>query len=270
MSKRPSKVPTLEPSRKRIERAKHHLTEFKRDIESRGANREYGVFPEGDEKTGEQVLRAKLPFDLRLTWGLMVGDVTHSLRSALDNLIWQLVLANGRDPTFQRNSFPIFLDVAKYGADIGTSLAGVRRDAATHIEGLQPYHARNAPEHEPLWLLHDLDNWDKHRVPNMALIDIMVARFRLLEDSTQVDLRSIVEKGMRKGPFQDGAEVARFSLPEIPPKPPFNVGVEYQFDARIAFEQGGPGKGHPVLDFLDALTVLIDQTVNDFAVYFPP
>jgi hypothetical protein len=31
-------------------------------------------------------------------WGVIIGDVVHNLRSALDHLVWQLTLANGNIP----------------------------------------------------------------------------------------------------------------------------------------------------------------------------
>jgi hypothetical protein len=32
-------------------------------------------------------------------WGVIIGDVVHNLRSALDHLVWQLTLANGNIPS---------------------------------------------------------------------------------------------------------------------------------------------------------------------------
>jgi hypothetical protein len=46
----------------------------------------------------------KSPPPLRL--GVIVGDVAHNARSALDHLVWQLVILNGATPS-QDNAFPM-------------------------------------------------------------------------------------------------------------------------------------------------------------------
>ena len=59
------------------------------------------IVAESDPNTGDQVfkfrVRAPIPVDL----SLVIGDAVHNLRSALDHLAWQLVLANGQTPTTQ-------------------------------------------------------------------------------------------------------------------------------------------------------------------------
>ena len=105
---------------------------------------------------------------------LLVGEVLHQLRSALDHLIGRLEAANGRE----RESgfeFPIFWDRGRFKREGFQRFQGVSTGAADVIERCQPYH-RPAPSYKdhPLWILHDLNNTDKHRViiPTKAAITV--------------------------------------------------------------------------------------------------
>jgi len=95
---------------------------------------------------------------------LLVGEVLQNLRSALDHLIGELERGNGlnKDSQFE---FPIFWDAARYKRESSKKVRGVPAAALAVIEKSQPYH-RPAPSYKdhPLWILHDLNNADKHRV----------------------------------------------------------------------------------------------------------
>jgi hypothetical protein len=95
---------------------------------------------------------------------VVVGEVLQNLRSALDHLIGDLERGNGmqRDSEFE---FPIYWDGARYKKESPRRIKGVPAAAAAIIERNQPYH-RRAPSYKdhPLWILHDLNNADKHRV----------------------------------------------------------------------------------------------------------
>jgi hypothetical protein len=43
------------------------------------------------------------------TWSIIIGEMVHNLRSALDHLVWQLViLETSEQPVGDRTQFPIF------------------------------------------------------------------------------------------------------------------------------------------------------------------
>jgi len=62
----------------------------------------------------------------------------------------------------------------KFEARAPDALAALKPDEISFIEGLQPYHAfaptrdSQAVQHHPLFVLEDLWNRDKHRLPNLA------------------------------------------------------------------------------------------------------
>jgi hypothetical protein len=108
---------------------------------------------------------------------VLIGEVVHHSRSALDHLVWQLVIANGRQPG-PHNEFPIFHSVpSRRRPNDVTALErrveGVSPAAIAVIESLQPYH-RAVPEQDPLWLLHKLNIINNHRLLIASIADASV------------------------------------------------------------------------------------------------
>src|SRR5262249_39588837 len=93
------------------------------------------------------------------------------MRAALDYLIWQLVIVNGKTPA-PSNMFPICRDVAGFVRHRGRgSLQGLSPSDEALVDSLQPYH-RGQPDCDlaPLWILNQLANIDKHRMPTLAVL----------------------------------------------------------------------------------------------------
>lgn len=97
---------------------------------------------------------------------LLLGDALQNLRSALDYLVWELVISAGNKPG-ERNQFPVcstrksFKDACK-----GKRLDGLDVKAIYIIEGLQLYYLLEAGiglEHSSLAILDQLVNFNKHR-----------------------------------------------------------------------------------------------------------
>jgi hypothetical protein len=98
-------------------------------------------------------------------WALILGDAVHNARSALDVLVYQLVLLNGKRPT-KRTQFPIYDSppTQRQRQTIDANLKGVQSDHAKRIRGMQPYKRPKAAESWKLATLGALDNIDKHRL----------------------------------------------------------------------------------------------------------
>lgn len=119
--------------------------------------------------------------------GLLIGDALRNMRSALDNLAFALSSSytNPLSDEFANSSeFPIFGDEDRQGNSgvgeakftavdrrgdpaRGSGLAKIRGwppDAKTIVEGLQPYKRGQDFRSDPLWVLHELDRLDKHRL----------------------------------------------------------------------------------------------------------
>ena len=98
-------------------------------------------------------------------YSVAVGEIAHNLRSSLDHLVWQIVIANGGIPD-HKNAFPIALKENDYRAPSKPKLRRLTDDQRQTIEGLQPFRDDvNIGPH--LWMLHVICNIDKHRHLNV-------------------------------------------------------------------------------------------------------
>ena len=126
--------------------------------------------------------RGEHRFDIEPRWspkaalriGVMIGEIVHDLRSALDNLVWQLVILNGQVSPDRGHSFPLwskepseaFADLSRRPSSDSRQperrgpLFGVSDEATAIIKACQPY---TRPDLVGLARLDALWNMDKHR-----------------------------------------------------------------------------------------------------------
>ena len=96
-------------------------------------------------------------------WSVKFGEILYNLRSALDHLVSQLLLANGQEPNRQ-NAYPIVNDESKWSSN-KDRLKGVLPSVETIVERLQPYTGGLYLPFDvrAFWTLHTLCNIDKHQ-----------------------------------------------------------------------------------------------------------
>ena len=107
--------------------------------------------------------------DVPIEWSVRIGEILHNLRSALDHLVWQLVLSNKQKPG-SNNEFPICSDREKWDKPGDSQLKGVGEEAKKIIRGFQVFTGgRNLPFDVGVFrTLHKLCNFDKHRHLNLC------------------------------------------------------------------------------------------------------
>jgi hypothetical protein len=82
---------------------------------------------------------------------IVMGDCIQNLRSCLDYLVWELVLANGGTPG-RNNMFPICGTLESFEQQLKRQrLDGTAHEALVEIRNLQPYHKREHFEQTILW-----------------------------------------------------------------------------------------------------------------------
>jgi hypothetical protein len=102
-------------------------------------------------------------------FGVLIGNVLHNLRSALDHLVWQLVLLNGGAPLAGAggNTFPIY-DAPQQRPFLVVPPSGLRGVKPYHrafIESVQPYKVSpNDVSRNALRVLRELSDTDKHQL----------------------------------------------------------------------------------------------------------
>jgi hypothetical protein len=153
--------------REKIFRAEEHLAPIKTSIEA--CLDKCHVISERDPDVTTFRFTLNLPTpDLRLS--IMIGECLHNLRSALDHIVWQLVLVNTQTP-IKENMFPVCETVDGFNRQASRQrLHGISVAAQTLIEGLQPYAAGYPVHLHPLWVVNQLNNIDKHRALVLAAV----------------------------------------------------------------------------------------------------
>ncbi len=158
--------------RARLDRAHDHVQTVTHEL--RRWLDVHAPFPtdELDPTTGSNVVRAALSEEIPAAWGPLIGDALHNLRSSLDHLAFALTVANtqGSLPaTLERScEFPIFSTEERFQKSAGRAVGGIAEDARRVIADLQPYQRGKDFGIDPLWLLHELSNIDKHRRPALT------------------------------------------------------------------------------------------------------
>jgi hypothetical protein len=166
----------------KIERAKEHLDALRRET-GLGIGApipdayRIPMRLEYEPSSGDHVFRATatIPEDAVRRVGILVGDIAHNLRSALDHLVWQLSLVRtkGREPNkpkiiqfpIQDSPPPKLTDKRRFLEN--GALYKLRPEHRAIIYEHQPHQGHFDERHvflHPLARLRELSNHDKHQV----------------------------------------------------------------------------------------------------------
>lgn len=226
------------------------------------------VRAEFNPKTQKQVhrLRVEGPESPPHDWGVLIGEIAHNLRSALDGLTWQLALLQTDTPA-SRTQFPVFRirrtkrkgpgkNLIPHFEDGGRNMIrDLSRPHQAVIEGLQPYKRRRgvrvSPSYHPLYLLSEINNADKHRT-----LQVAATTTGAFEIASSGDLSSFTGvRGIRV--LKDGAK-----LFELAP----DVTMHPHFVPVISFWEGCEAvKPLPVCGTLGLISRTVSNVVESFA-----
>jgi hypothetical protein len=211
-----------------------------------------------------------------------IGNVLFNLRSALDHLACQLVIANGGVPEFVTpplTAFPVWAErLTQNGGIKDLRIAGgVSPQVLAKVEGLQPYNRPDDPTLDPLWILTELNNIDKHRlllVVGLAF-DRPVYTTRIGTESFPWDPtmgQAWTPRPLLPGAFlfsvgrgKNGKPLVGEMPPWLPPDTKLEVEVTVDLRPRIAFGEGEVCAGKAVSDVLDQLKQTVEAVVTDLA-----
>jgi hypothetical protein len=172
--------------------------------------------------------------------GVVVGDVVHNLRSALDHAVWQLVQRNIRrryKPTpserhARQIQFPIYDKRPKFQEAITLRYLTTRQVA--FVRRYQPYRRRKNAPFTPLAQIAALSNTDKHRVVHPAYTALETAGEATLTITTNLHagtVEDIVPVAHPLEPLESGATLTRLRFnitgpnPQVHVKPNLPMGV---------------------------------------------
>jgi len=165
----------LSGPRAKIERAYEHRNALESELVPvlSGERHQIQLSAKLDPDTGNHVFRvASMPESFRRRVAVIVGDLVHNLRSALDQLAWQLVLDYSGRPTkrgeIKRIKFPIETDSQRLTRT--HTFNKVSPSDQTLLDRAQPYNGLDDPKLHGLTILEELSNRDKHQTLNPSLV----------------------------------------------------------------------------------------------------
>lgn len=196
--------------------------------------------------------------------GIILGDAIHQLRSALDHLICALVVRTHNRLKCTDVNFPIH-KTAKEFADNwrisqGVLEALIGSSELAQVELSQPY-KRNPtnPIRDPLYILGQLDNIDKHRI--VLMFDQRLKMAGSIESGGVTKPFSV-----REQPVKPGTQVLDVGWPL--PDPPFGVQVDDMTTYVVLTETDGVADNRRVLGLFREMRRDVTAVLDEFNRFF--
>jgi len=243
--------------RRKIERAEQHIREYENREQLFFERNPYLPVKQMDPNTGEMLWKLSIRDEIPADFSTIVGDALQNLRSSLDHLVWQLVLANGSTPKIRVTGFPICESIQKYKAESPAKVKGMAQGAIDMISNLRPYYGG----HQHLWGLHALNNADKHRLLLFGAAWHTGTRFSVpLSLEPQRIIVPCPNPENFRFPLKDDTELLRVSVQAL------EAGFDQdpQFTFRIVFRDAGIFNAQPLLPPLRQLANLVNSIVVSF------
>lgn len=200
----------LDGARQKADHAHGHLFRLMQALDAYHVDAAYSIETERDGDW--RVFRLRVMKAPPLELSLIMGDVVHNLRAALDYVVYALA----GDRANRSNSFPIcdsssqYLEVGRDGLTRRDRLMhDVPEGAREEIDRMQPFRATVDPARHPLRLLRRLSNVDKHRLspPVFGATERLMIRGDPAAVGPYVEARSDLDPHAR---LVDGTEIGRW------------------------------------------------------------
>lgn len=249
----------------KLDRAYEHTDTLNHAVEGFLRRHPHEVVVELKTETREYIGWMKVRETPPRRWSIIAGDAIHNMRSALDHLVYQLALANGKSTSGL--SYPVLTEdpcspeASKRSRDIwGTLTERIHPDDLAIIERTQPYNRPDSSDRDPLLMLSRLSNWDKHRQLHLAASVMTRSEFGF-EAVRDVELGD-ADFG-HYGPFKHGTIVAVCPCRFTGTNP--QVDVNGQLSYGVAFAEGGPDgvEGREIIQVLTRLTNFVHDILLD-------
>ena len=224
----------LNGPRLKVQRAIEHLEALKKRRDAFGKDNptEYATQRRMNRATGLGefilVMKTVLP-DPPKEWGVIVGEIAHQLRSALDQVLWQI--SKHRHPTLldrERLYFPIKARRGVFQDAIPIHLKYLtKRVQQARIRRAQPYFRRKDPFRAPLWIVDSVDIEDKHVTVPVAPIYSWLRGAKLRAVDCRVAIASQLSTGQA---IEPGTEFLRLRITAVTgPDPKVIMDADFPF-----------------------------------------
>jgi hypothetical protein len=244
-------------ARAKLDRAENHLRGFEEEVRTFLGPNLYSIQSDRYPETRHYEFRVHFSRAVpHIRWGVLVGDIVHNIRCALDYVAWELAEAEGESmPNDRRTMFPLFIDPRLYERHGKPRIRRLGERAQTMVERLQPYRRENRYA-DPLWLLEELDSADKHKLLTVTLIAV---KDGILTYHVPLKYRVDGTTFLIQGDIVEGANVGTLSFAEppsgYPPMPQdsdVHVHIDLAIDVILRRSPDDPAR-YLALEFLRAM-----------------
>jgi len=147
----------------KVDRARKHADDLEMEVRTFWDANPFEVEMVGTPLTGPGSFRVKRMATVPESIALIAGDAAHNIRSALDHFAWSAVPPHQRR---RQTCFPVWSSTAapapaKWREQVSRQLQGATTDL---IEAVVELEAWDAGRDSLLWVIHELDRIDKHRL----------------------------------------------------------------------------------------------------------
>lgn len=237
----------LEGFDEKLNRARENIVNLTAEIDQFLSEGGDAVLVDDQSQATQEAVEAHRRRTVPPRFSVLAGECIHNLRSALDHLAWQLVIANRNTPG-KKTCFPIYsLDPARDKNSTATydrCVHGMSATAKTEILGLQPYQPANrtgvGTTGAMLGVLHDLNIIDKHH--EIMIVNTTVAKHRHISFQAPSDMGAVVIVGDHSDP--SGAITVSVGGTEVP------MQMDSKITLHVAFAEFGLMPRTPVQDGL--------------------
>jgi hypothetical protein len=261
----------LDRIRTKVTRAKQHIQDFQLGLIAFLETKPYAVVFKENSETGKRIYYISKADSVPDTLTAIAADVIQNLRSPLDQIAYQLVLAanGGLHPAHKDVVYyPITSAPSEYPALCRRNMKGVRDEVIQAIDATEPYKGGKG---HALWRLNELNKPDKHQLLIGAGAYGASVEFTREERFTQSmaemgikidDLPAIFIRDADVSPLYVGRELYIQPLNE-------KVNEKRRFNAQVAFDHPGIFDGEPAIKTLQDTANLVDDIIVKLGTFLP-
>lgn len=200
----------------KLDRAIRHWQSFNEEVDAWLESEPYCLIHESDIRSGETLLLVELLRPAPPELASIIGDCLHNLRSALDNLAYELAVAHTGEPLPKSiegdSGFPILFrdrDTKEPAKRVKRMIRGIHPKAQMIIEELQPHYPDDKEfSAHPLSVLNELSNKDKHRFPHLGIVSTQ--SISVIISPAKPEFANVK---FSHGVVEGRKEIARYSVP---------------------------------------------------------
>jgi hypothetical protein len=254
---------------RRIERAKEQRRDLEVEMRAWAKNGAYKVASQFNQQTGYTEFYVAELSDITPLTHSLIGEMIHTLRTALDHLVYQLFLVSRTDPLDEgdRIEFPIYDDSKTTESKAFRPIKTLRKEIIEAIRQVNP-----CKTGQPLlWVLHRLDIVDKHRrIVTSHLVNHSVytreAMQQLLIDRGFSDMTAMV--GLKNAFYTTPKTGKKAQVGDIvftaPSDTSEKMKQKLQFTFDVAFDEPQIIEGKSVIETIDVMIKSVENLISSF------